>query len=174
VLFSALRWGCLLAVATFAWTMMVHWLGFYTSRIAYAATVDRLVIILPALFIFVAIRERHHRSDPRLTYFGGVMGGTLTALVAAPLTVAGLAFYHTFINPDWLSILVAHERSLLEASGASTETVAAQLSQLQQRADGPGHAVNGVIGGTLVGLLLSLVLTPVARRGPRQPEDGTA
>jgi len=167
VLRTAAKWGLGLGIATFVWTIVVHLLGFYTHRIAHAATVDRVVIVLPAVFVFAAVLERHRLAEPRLSFVGGVATGTLTGLIAAPVTVAAIAFYHAFINPEWLSILVAHERSLLEAAGASAEAIATRVAQLQQRAEGPRHLVNGVVGGTMMGLVLSLVLTPVVRLLPR-------
>jgi len=61
-----LNWGLVLAVAIALRTLLIHALGIYTTRIEYAVTVDRLVLVIPLAVLTLALVEQRR-----------ALGGTL-------------------------------------------------------------------------------------------------
>ena len=165
---GAIKWGIVLGVAVSLWTLGVHALGIYTTRLELARPVDIAATVIPIVVLFLALREARDRApDRRLPVGRGLAVGVLTALVSWPISTAFLLFYHRVINPRWLDLLVAYEERRLRAGGASPTQIASQVERL--RASGTlGNEIVGSLVGTLVfGLVLSLVLSlALARRRP--------
>ena len=55
---TAIKWGALLGAAVVVWTLVIHMLGFYTTRIAAGQRADAVAIVLPIAAIVLALRER--------------------------------------------------------------------------------------------------------------------
>ncbi len=155
-----LKWGLVLAGSTAVWTLLVHVAGFYTIRIEHADLVDRVVLVLPIVILTLALREAQSAYGGRLSFGRGVLTGALVASVAAPLIVGALWVYHHYINPEWLAILVAYDRSVMEAKGFSAEQMAARLARLESMGVLKNQIMNGVRGTVLMGAFLSAVITP--------------
>ncbi|HET9749742.1 MAG TPA: DUF4199 family protein, partial [Casimicrobiaceae bacterium] len=55
---TAIKWGAILGAAIVVWTLAIHALGFYTTRIAAGQVADAVAIILPVAAIVLALREQ--------------------------------------------------------------------------------------------------------------------
>jgi hypothetical protein len=165
------KWGLLLAVAVVLWTMLIHLLGFYTTRIQYAETADLAAFVLPLAILTLALLERRRVLGGSLTIGQGVLTGLGVAAVSALPTVAFLWFYHHVVNPDWLSILVDYKQQQLTAAGMSSEQVATTLSQIQRGGTDRMQIVGGLVGTMGMGVVLSLGITLVLKfsTGSREP-----
>lgn len=171
-----MKWGVIFAVAVILWTAAVHMMGFYTVRIEYADVVDRFALVLPAAAVTFALVEQRRALNGRLAFSRGVLTGVAVAAVSAPITVAALWVYHHYVNPEWLSILVSFQKQKLTSTGVPTEQVAAQIAQLQQRGGDQPQITNGLVGTLMIGLVISVIITPtigiLGRLGALGPGPG--
>ncbi|MDX2262533.1 MAG: DUF4199 family protein [Gemmatimonadales bacterium] len=168
---SRVKWGIGLGVAMFGWTMGVHFLGFYTSRIEYASLVDRLALLLPFLAVFGALWQLRRDANGRFPIRAALLSGLVVGAVAAPFTIASLWFYHEFINPEWLELLISFERDRLTALGTPPDEILRQTAQMQQRSAGGNPVVNGFIGSVLICGVMALAQAPVFALGSRRTRD---
>jgi hypothetical protein len=159
----AIKWGVILAASIAVWTLIIHLLGVYTYRIQYADTVDQVVLVLPVLAITMALLEQRRARDGLLPFGRGILTGTAVAAVSAPLTVATLWFYHHFVNPQWVSFVVAEAQRKLTAAGASPDAIAARVAQLQLAGTDAHQIRGGLVGTLLMGFVLSVIITLALR-----------
>lgn len=166
----ALKWGALLGVAVCVWTIVVHFLGWYTTDLAKGQIADQVAVVLPVVALFFAIREHGQRLGraPRVTE--SLVTGVLTGLVSVPIAAGFLWVYHRFINPRWLDLLVAHERERLAREGAAPEQVAQRVERLIASGTDSGQIIGALVGTVIMSVVISLIVWAVlrvtARRAP--------
>lgn len=156
----AVKWGTILALSVTLWTAAVHLVGIYTVHIEYAKFVDIAAIALPLAALTLALTDQRRALNDTLPFGRGVLTGVAVAAVAAPITVATLWYYHHYVNPEWLSLLVAYEQQTLNATGLTADQVAARIAALQRSGGDQQQIVGGLIGTLATGLALSVVITP--------------
>jgi len=154
----ALRWGIALGVAVCLWTLALHALGWYTTNIAAGLRADQVAIVLPIVFLFLALRERTRVAGRQLLLSEALWTGVLTGCFSVPISAGFLWLYHHVIHPGWMDALVAHERERLTHLGTSPDTIARALDA--QRASGGDipQLVGAVVGTTLISVIISAVL----------------
>jgi uncharacterized membrane protein YkvI len=160
----ALKWGVLLGVAICVWGIVVHLLGFYTTRLEYAQPSDVAATILPIAAITAAIVDRRRRSASRAFRIrDGIAAGVATGMVSAPIAATYYWVYHHVINPRWLDLLVAYTRRQMLAAHATPQAIDRRVATL--RASGTDAAqLAGALIGTLVLSLLIATLVSLAVR----------
>jgi hypothetical protein len=163
----AVTWGLILGSCLLLWTAVVHLLGIYTVHVEYAAMFDTVVTVIPVAALTLALLERRRAQAGALAFYDGVMTGLVVVAVSAPITLAGMWFYHHYVNPDWLTILVDYERRKLTAAGVSSDKVAESLVQLQLSGDDRRQLIGGFIGTMAMGLVLSIIITAMLKFIPR-------
>jgi len=159
----SVKWGLVLGLSVLLWTAVVHLLGVYTVHVEYAAAVDILVTAIPIAVLTLALIERRRARHGALSFVDGVVTGLIVAAVSAPITLAGLWFYHHYVNPDWLSILVDYQRRKLTAAGVPSDKIAVSIAQLQLSGDDRRQLIGGFVGTTAMGLILSVIITAVLK-----------
>lgn len=157
------KYGLLLAALVLIWTLVIHALGVYSTRIQYAQRVDQAAMILPLITLAAALLEMRRACGGRLAWGRGVMTGLEASVVAAPPTVTAFWIYHHLINPDWLMVIVRYEREKLAAAGMAPEAIADSIERLQQSGTDGAQLVNGIVGTLAMGLLLSVLITLVLK-----------
>ncbi|HET7042418.1 MAG TPA: DUF4199 domain-containing protein [Gemmatimonadales bacterium] len=164
----ALKWGVLLALAIAAWTLVVHLLGIYTTRIQYASGVDIAALIVPIVVLSYALKE-FARDEPRpLQLRPAILFGIGVAAVSAPLTVAALWYYHHYVNPDWLTYLAHFEGQKLAAAGGTPEQVGARIAAVRLSGSDRNQIIGGLIGTLLMGAVVSTLIANVIRYRDRR------
>lgn len=157
----AIKWGLILSLALLVWTGGVHLLGIYTTHIQYAAVVDMAATVIPIVALTFALIEKRRAQNLAPSFGAGLLTGVTVAAISAPITVAGLWYYHHYVNPEWLSLLVEHERRQLTAAGVPANQIAASIAQLHQSGEDRRQVISGLIGTVAMGLVLSVVITTV-------------
>jgi hypothetical protein len=157
----SIKWGIILAAALALWTLAIHALGIYTSRVQYAEIVDQVVVIVPLVVLTLALLEYRRDRSGSLPIWRGAAIGLGVAAFSAPMTVGFMWMYHHYVNPNWLSILVAHKRQEMSASGAAPDAIATAIAQLQQSGTDRNQIVGGLVGTVVMGLVLSVAISLV-------------
>lgn len=162
----AAKWGLILGLAICIWTLALHALGFYTTRLGAGRVADIVATVLPLGAVALALRERSRTETLR---FAQVMATALVVgLVSLVLTLPFFWWYHHVVNPEWSELLVAHLRETMTAAGRSaTDVDKAIEGQRTSATDGAqlvGSIVGTVIFSVVIGLAASLVLKIRSRR----------
>ena len=158
-----LKFGVFLGVGICVYTLIAHFLGFYTDNIQAGKYGDMVIVLLPILLIFLAIKTRRNR-DGSLTFLKGVKTGLFVALISFLISAAFLWMYHHFINPGWLDFILAFERRTMEKAGMSAAEISNRIDQMRAGNSDFAQVVGGLIGTVVLALLLSTIFSLILRR----------
>ena len=158
---TVIKWGALLGAAIAGWTLLIHWLGFYTTRIGAGQRADVVAIVLPVAAIVLALRERKQHGS--LSLGQAVVTALGVGLVSLPISASFFWWYHHHVNPQWLDYIVEYRRAAMVAQGAAPEAIAQM--EAGQRASGSDVAqlTGALVGTTVISLLIGAVAGAVMR-----------
>lgn len=160
---TEIKYGLILGLGICAYTLLAHFLGFYTNNIGTGQYGDIAIILLPIIVFFLAIRERRNRENS-LTIPQGLKTGLLVALISFPISTAFLWIYHHYINPNWLEFILAHEREVMVRAGVNAADITARLDKLRTGNSDLAQIVGGLIGTLILALILSLIFSLILRK----------
>ena len=158
-----LKFGLSLGAGICIYTLIAHLLGFYTTNIQAGKYGDIVVIALPIVMIFLAIRAIRAR-DGSLTFLKGLKTGLSVALISFPISAGFLWFYHHFVNPGWLESILSYERQWMEASGISAAEIGVRLDQIRSGNSDFAQVIGGLVGTVVLGLIISAISSVALRR----------
>jgi hypothetical protein len=149
------------------WTLLLHVLGFYTTRLGAGRVADMIVTILPLAAVALALLERR-RATARLKAGDALLTGLALGVVSALISVPFLWWYHTTVNPEWLNLLVHWRMQQMTTAGSSAQEIAAAVDSLRRGGTNGAQAVAGVLGSVVISLVLSFVGWLILRALPRR------
>lgn len=164
---TGVKWGLILGASVIVWTLIIHALGFYTTNLAAGQKADLIAIVLPVAAILLALLERRRLEGGSLSIKQSVATALVVGLVSVPVTAGFLWWYHHYMNPRWLDLLVDYQREKMTAAGAAADEIA--RAEAQQRSSGTdssqlfGALVGSVLISGVIGLIAGLVLSPRGR-----------
>jgi uncharacterized protein DUF4199 len=159
------KWGIILGVTVCVWTLLLHVLGLYTTRLQLGQYADIVATVIPIVILFLAIRERRARNPGQtLTIGEGLATGVVTGLVSVPITAGFLWIYHHYINPRWMDLLIAWKEEQLRAQAKAPETISATIEAMRASATDTAQLTGALIGTLVLSLALSLVIAAILRR----------
>jgi hypothetical protein len=161
------KWGLVLGVALCLWTLLLHVLGFYTTRLGAGQVADMIVTILPLVAVALALLERR-RATARLQARDALLTGLALGVVSALISVPFLWWYHTTVNPEWVNLLVQWRTQQMTTAGSSAQEIAAAVESLRRGGTNGAQAAAGVIGSVMISLGFSLVGWLILRVFPRR------
>lgn len=160
---TEIKFGLILGFGICAYTLLAHLLGFYTTNIQTGKYADIVIMLLPVIVLFLAIREKRNRLGS-LSLLQGIKTGLLVALISFPISTAGLWIYHHFINPNWLEFILDYERDLMTRSGIGAAEIGAKLDAIRAGNSDFAQIVGGFVGTLILGLILSLIFSLILRK----------
>lgn len=150
------------------WTLLLHVLGFYTTRLQLGQYADIVATAIPIAIIFFAIRERRARNPGQsLTIGEGVATGVVAGLVSVPITAGFLWIYQHYINPRWMDLLVAWKEEQLRAAGTAPEAIRTTIDGMRTNATDSAQLIGALVGTLVLSLVLSLIISAILRRPNR-------
>jgi len=163
----AVKWGVILGVAVIVWTLVIHFLGFYTTNLAAGQKADMAATILPIVCIVMALVERRRQLARGLKMKETLAVAVVAALVSVPITAGFLWYYHHYMNPPWLDLVIAYKNQQMAAAGISGEVI--QLAEQAQRAGSTDKAqvLGALIGTPVISIVIALFAHLAVRKPPR-------
>jgi hypothetical protein len=159
---TEVKFGIILGLGICVYTVIAHLLGFYTNNIQAGKTGDIMITLLPIMVLYFAIREKRNRNRS-LTLWQGIKTGLLVALISFPISTAFLWVYHHYINPNWLTYILAFEQESMTRAGVSAGEISSRLDRMRSGNSDFAQIVGGLIGTTVLGLILSLIFSLILR-----------
>ncbi len=140
--------GLVLGFALCLYTTVMWLTRLDTIYLATGQYLDIAVAVLPVGVLAAAIQRQRRRAYLPLWQRVSVAIGV--AVVAELLYRPYLALYHTYLNPEWFSYVLALERVELLAAGRNATTIATELAQLQATQARQAGVFSGFWVSTLV------------------------
>jgi uncharacterized protein DUF4199 len=154
---TGVKWGLMLGASVVVWTLVIHALGFYTTNLAAGQKADVIATILPIAAILLALRERGRLAAGSLSIKESVVTALAVGVVSVPVTAGFLWWYHHYMNPRWLDLLVDYQHAKMAAAGAAADEIA--RAEAQQRSSGTDAAqlTGALVGSILVSGVIGLI-----------------
>jgi hypothetical protein len=160
---TEIKFGVILGLGICVYTMLAHFLGFYTNNIQTGKYGDIAITLLPVVVLFLAIREKR-KLNGSLTLLQGIKTGLLVALISFPISTAFLWIYHHYVNPNWLAYILAYEQESMARAGVSAGEISSHLDRLRAGNSDFAQLVGGLVGTLILGLILSFIFSLILRR----------
>ncbi len=166
---SGMNFGALLGLAMVIYSLIVWFLGATNNT---TASIISWVIMLGGI-VYAMIYYRNTVLGRTMTYGQSVGIGTLTAFFASIISGFFTFILIKYIDPGILEeAMLTMEEKMLE-QGMDPDMVEQQM-EMSERFTGPLTTLLGsVFGGTLIGLIFSLIASIFTKREPNPFEDGT-
>jgi hypothetical protein len=161
-----IRWGVALGISVGIWTLVLHGLGLYTTRIRAGQVADVLASVLPVAFVACALRERRSARARGLRFRESAGTGLGVGIVAAPISATFLWWYHHYLNPHWLDHLVAWKAETMAAAGDSPTAIAATVDSLRASGTDQAQVIGGIAGTIVVTTAIGALMHLYFRRRP--------
>lgn len=158
--------GLVLGVALGLYTTLMGLTRLDTAYLATGQYLDMAVVVLPVGVLAAAINQQRRRAYLPLWQRVGVAIGV--GVVAETLYRPYLALYHTYLNPEWFSYVLALKRAELLEAGRNATAIAAELTQLQAAHTRQAGAFSGFwVSALVLPTLVALLTRPFLRNYPR-------
>lgn len=164
-----IKYGLISGVALCLWIALEYVLGFHTTRPDIGAYTGLLSNLIPVITLLRLLQsKRAGIYDGRLSLGAGIFAGMLASFVASLLVYSCINSYTQLFNPSWiyqaLEVKVAAWRAQHVTEPEIRSRITAYLAAYTPR----GLLQTVILNMTLMGGLISLVLTFVVRRLPHQ------
>ncbi|HXW06062.1 MAG TPA: DUF4199 domain-containing protein [Vicinamibacterales bacterium] len=159
--------GLLIGVLCVAWTFVMGLTGWYKDPVLLNAFF--LVIPIEMAGLFWGLRRTAAEGRG---YGSQVIAGTMMAIVAGVIIMAGSLVFTMVAYPDYFRELEEAYRELARAQGRSEAEIAQSISDNMASATPMGQAMGGFLGTLITGIVASAVLALFVRS--RHPIDPSA
>lgn len=147
-LLRAFKFSALIGLGMLLWLSLEKFTGLHKEYIEYHPYITMFAVLIPIILSALALKERRKEQNGLLSYKEGFLTGFSIALMGVPIAVFCQWVFHTFINPDFFTDMIAYS----ESKGHKNATEYFNLqSYLVQSAIGP------LLGGTIISAILALV-----------------
>ncbi len=117
-----------------------------------------LSIVILAIGIYTGMKSVKRNNGGKLTYgqaiFAGLIIGLITGIISA---LVGFTYVH-FINPGYAAYMISESRKIMLADGKGPAQIAAGTADLQKQMTTGMQALQALIGQTVSGTILSLII----------------
>ena len=152
---SELKYGLVLAVASFAWICLEYAVGLHGKYIEYHPKVSMLFAVIPIVIMWKALVHRRDVLQGGTVSWGqGLASGMVISLVAAVFGAPSIWVFLNFVNPNFFPAMIECAVKVGQATQAEAEAYFTFKS----------YAIQATFFPLAAGLVTAVILTAVARR----------
>jgi hypothetical protein len=149
------RYGLVLALASFVWITLEYAVGLHTTHIAYHPVVTNFFLLIPIYLMWRALKHRRDVLERgQLDWWQGIASGMFISVVAGALAAPTMWIFITFVNPNFFSAMIEF----------SVKTGYHQkLDHAEAYFNFPAYAIQSTLMPIVLGFVVSVILTAIAR-----------
>ncbi len=166
---QAILLGFVIGLVNLTWLYVAYFLGLHTSGIA-VFQVFMLFWLLINIAAYVFALRALKRQNPSLSYFGGLVAGTIASLASAVCAVIAQIGYYKVVNPTWPEFMAQSAREYFESQGLSASKVQAQVDQARASFTLTNYAIQSAVAAIVLGVVLSAIIMIFLRTKPSTTE----
>ena len=160
------KYGLSIGVGVSCWVMAEFFLGFHTTRLSIGEYSGYIAILIPIIVLWRALSEKRQASGS-LSYGAAFKSGLIISFIAALFISVFFALYIFAINPRWLDLGLAYERSKLLGLGITEEEIILQTDAMAALYTPQIQIASAFFGTLIQGIGLSITLAFFIRRRTR-------
>ena len=150
-----------IAVIAFSLSKQAH---LHISAATLRGLTGLLTLVILGIGIYIGMNRIKAASGGTLTYGQAVFIGFIIALVTAVITAIVSFIYCTAIDPAYTAYMVEETQKAMLASGKSAAEVTAATPALQQQWSTGGQVIQALIGQTVCGTVIALVMASLLKQ----------
>ncbi len=159
------KYGLYTGLGICLWKMAEHFLGFNTTRLDIGQFTRVFGILLPIVMIVLGIREKRNVDfHGELLLYDGIRCGMTIALVYGAVTAVFFLIYQSYINPGYLTYLIAFERNRMIGDGIPEAEILAKVDAMRTMNSFPALLVFQFVGSMISGLAISIIGSGVLKK----------
>ncbi len=170
---SETLYGIFCGLALCVWVLIEFALGFHTTSLEIGQYSGYFSIIVPIVFIFVALRDQQRKSNGLLSLKDGMNIGFQIAIISAAIFTIFLYIYNNYINTHWIEMMVEWQRKKLILGGASDDEIERFMDQNRQMNNSLGQSMMSFISSTGIGVFVTLIEIPIVKKFLQRSSFGT-
>ncbi|OCX52316.1 hypothetical protein BEL04_12635 [Mucilaginibacter sp. PPCGB 2223] len=117
-----------------------------------------LTLVILGIGIYIGMQSIKTANSGNLTYGQAVFTGFIIAVVTGMITALVSVVYCTAVDPGYSAYMISESQKALLASGKSPADVTAATPALQQQWSTGGQVVQALVGQTICGVVIALVM----------------
>ena len=165
-----MNYGAVLGLLLILFALIFWSLGLDEEQSVIPSIVNNIVII--GFLFYAIIQYRDNINNGLITYAESLKLGTSIAFFSSVIMAFYTFIYITYLNPDMLAnVMNMTEQAMLEADPEiSDDDLDLALSMTAKFMQPHWMMVMGLLGGTFMGFLLSLIISLFTKRGDMSKE----
>jgi|GEM_PF-2081955 len=162
---SELRSGIAIGISGFLWILLEFFLGFHTVRIDYQPFFNLISFTIPIVGIYWAMKAKRDRYfEGKITFMNALKTGLLITVVMSCISPILNFLYYTVVNPHYQSIMLSHERDMINGLNLSPEDKNSMLTSSIQNFSLMSLLLKSFLISAITGTLLSLITAALMKR----------
>lgn len=163
-----MKYGLITGVGVSLWMSSEYLLGFHTTHLAIGEYTGYGSTLIPLVVLAIFLKRKSATvAEGRLSLAQGIYAGLYCSFIAALVVYAYMLAYNQFIHPGWLDPALEWKVTQLRAEGVSESAIRKEITFIRHANTPVGLLGTTLVGMTLLGGLLSLVITLFLRRRSR-------
>lgn len=155
----ALKWGFLTALFSFLWLCLEYALGIQTEYIAFHPVITLLALMIPLFCLYYGLRELKKRDAVPFTFSNALLTGICISGVAAVLSMGVQWIFHSWVNPEFFSTMIAYAESRALTYGGDMLMARQEAEAYFSMESYLLQAVGGsLIGGAVISAILAFFM----------------
>ena len=162
------RYGLITGAGICLWITAEYYLGLHTTHPEVGEYTGYFSVLIPVATLFLLLRQRQAATrDGYLSLGQGITAGLTTSFLAALIVYGFMIAYNQWINPDWIDNALTVKVASMRAHNVDEVKIRRAITSFRQANGTRGLIVSTVLGLTVIGGIISVVLTLLLRLQPR-------
>lgn len=150
-----IRYGLILAAVSVIFFLLAATLSLNTTE----GPARWVSLIFMTVVFFLGHKYYKDNGDGYMSYGQGMGIGFWASLISSLISSAFTYVYVKFIDPSWLETIKEMQIEQLQEQGMSDEQIEMSMGMMEKLSTPEMIFIFGIIGGVLIGVILSLVIT---------------
>lgn len=121
-----------------------------------------VALLILGVGIYTGIQKVKRQEGP-ISYKQVILTGLFISLITGIITALFTFVYCMYINPDYPKYLITENKKFMIEKRESSEEISVHVSDLQKQLTVPSQVFQALVGQTVGGLLISLVIALFVR-----------
>ncbi len=156
---TVFTWGLILGIASIVYTLILYFAGLMQNKpLNYAG------IIITIICLYLGIKAVRDQNLGGSISYGQALGkGVLISLISTIVSVIFLTILYTLIDPGLVDLNLQESIQKMTESGMGEDQIEQAMS-MAHKFFIPSLIIMGLIFGTLIGFLVSLVIAAILKK----------
>ena len=166
------RYGLITGAGICLWITAEYYLGLHTAHPEVGEYTGYFSVLVPVLTLFLLLRQKQAASRHGSLSLGQGAGAGLTTSFLAALIVYGFMIaYNQWINPDWIDNALTVKVATMRAHRVDEAEIRRMITSFRWANGARGMLVSTMLGLTVVGGIISVILTLLLRFQSRSRKE---